>query len=219
MAMRAVIYCRVSTDKAEQETSLARQRDELERLAAECGFEVAKVIAEQASGYEADRDGVLELLSLCEEGEVDVLLIQDETRLGRGHARMAVLHCLKKQGVKIYSASHRGEMPLSEADEMVLSIIAIVEEYQRKIHNAKIKRGMQRAIASGYRPERNLRRRGENAGRDRIDLPVEEIVRLRERGLTFADIAATMRSFGYEASKATVHRRYQEYMDEQQRRR
>ncbi len=160
--MRAVIYCRVSTDKAEQETSLARQRDELERLAAECGFEVVKVIAEQASGYEADRDGVLKLLSLCEEGEVDVLLIQDETRLGRGHARMAVLHCLKKQGVKIYSASHRGEMPLSEADEMVLSIIAIVEEYQRKIHNAKIKRGMQRAIARGYRPERNLRRQGEN---------------------------------------------------------
>ncbi|NNU82688.1 recombinase family protein [Geobacillus sp. BMUD] len=217
--MRAVIYCRVSTDKTEQETSLARQRDELEHLAAECGFEVVKVIAEQASGYEADRDGVLELLELCEEGSVDVLLIQDETRLGRGHARMAVLHCLKKQGVKIYSANHRGEMPLSEADEMVLSIIAIVEEYQRKIHNAKIKRGMRRAVERGYRPERNLRRQGENAGRDRIDLPVEEIVRLRERGLTFADIAATLRSFGYEASKATVHRRYQEYMDEQQRQR
>ncbi|MFC0296730.1 YneB family resolvase-like protein [Geobacillus jurassicus] len=217
--MRAVIYCRVSTDKVEQETSLARQRDELERLAAECGLEVVKVIAEQASGYEVDRDGVLELLSLCEEGKVDVLLIQDETRLGRGHARMALLHCLKKTGVKIYSASHRGEMPLSEADEMVLSIIAIVEEYQRKIHNAKIRRGMQRAIARGYRPERNLRRRGENAGRDRIELPVEEIVRLRERGLTFADIAATLQSFGYEASKATVHRRYQEYMDEQQGRR
>jgi DNA invertase Pin-like site-specific DNA recombinase len=216
MVMKAVIYCRVSTDKTEQETSLARQRTELEKLAKECGFDVIKVIAEQASGYEADRDGVLELLALCEEEEVDALLIQDETRLGRGHARMAVLHCLKKRGVKIYSASHHGEMPLSEADEMVLSIIAIVEEYQRKIHNAKIKRGMQRAIARGYRPERNLTRRGENAGRDRIELPVEEIIRLRERGLTFADIAATLRSFGYEASKATVHRRYQEYMDEQQ---
>ncbi|MGG3160444.1 recombinase family protein [Geobacillus stearothermophilus] len=217
--MKAVIYCRVSTDKAEQETSLARQRAELEKLAADCGFEVVKVIAEQASGYEADRDGVLELLSLCEEHQVDALLIQDETRLGRGHARMAVLHCLKKRGVKIYSASHRGEMPLSEADEMVLSIIAIVEEYQRKIHNAKIRRGMRRAVERGYRPDRNLTRRGENAGRDRVELPVEEIVRLRERGLTFADIAATLRSFGYEASKATVHRRYQEYMDEQQRRR
>ncbi|MBB6282269.1 MULTISPECIES: YneB family resolvase-like protein [Geobacillus] len=216
--MKAVIYCRVSTDKTEQETSLVRQRAELEKLAKECGFDVVKVIAEQASGYEADRDGVLELLALCEEGAVDALLIQDETRLGRGHARMAVLHCLKKRGVKIYSASHRGEMPLSEADEMVLSIIAIVEEYQRKIHNAKIKRGMQRAIARGYRPERNLTRRGENAGRDRIELPVEEIVRLRERGLTFTDIAATLRSFGYAASKATVHRRYQEYMDEQERR-
>ncbi|ASS88555.1 recombinase family protein [Geobacillus stearothermophilus] len=217
--MKAVIYCRVSTDKAEQETSLARQRAELEKLAADCGFEVVKVIAEQASGYEADRDGVLELLSLCEEHQVDALLIQDETRLGRGHARMAVLHCLKKRGVKIYSASHRGEMPLSEADEMVLSIIAIVEEYQRKIHNAKIRRGMRRAVERGYRPDRNLTRRGENAGRDRVELPVEEIVRLREHGLTFAEIAATLRSFGYEASKATVHRRYQEYMDEQQRRR
>jgi len=216
--MKAVIYCRVSTDKAEQETSLARQRAELEKLAKECGFDVVKVIAEQASGYEADRDGVLELLEFCEEGAVDALLIQDETRLGRGHARMAVLHCLKKRGVKIYSASHRGEMPLSEADEMVLSIIAVVEEYQRKIHNAKIKRGMQRAIARGYRPERNLTRQGENAGRERIELPVEEIVRLRERGLTFADIAATLRSFGYAASKATVHRRYQEYMDERERR-
>ncbi|AGT31644.1 resolvase [Geobacillus genomosp. 3] len=216
--MKAVIYCRVSTDKTEQETSLARQRAELEKLAKECGFDVIQVIAEQASGYEADRDGVLELLALCEEGAVDALLIQDETRLGRGHARMAVLHCLKKRGVKIYSASHRGEMPLSEADEMVLSIIAIVEEYQRKIHNAKIKRGMQRAIERGYRPERNLARRGENAGRDRIELPVEEIVRLRGRGLTFAEIAATLRSFGYAASKATVHRRYQEYMDEHERR-
>ena len=96
---------------------------------------------------------------------------------------------------------------------MVLNILSIVEEYQRKIHNLKIKRGMKRAIEQGYRPERNLKHIGENAGRERIDLPVEEIVRLRHNGLTFAEIAATLRGFGYDVSKATVHRRYREYVE------
>lgn len=45
-------------------------------------------------------------------------------------------------------------------------------------------------------------------------MPVEEIIRLRDNGLTFQEIAATMRGFGYQVSKATVHRRYREYMEE-----
>lgn len=94
---------------------------------------------------------------------------------------------------------------------MVLEIISIVEEYQRKIHNLKIKRGMQRAVQNGYRPENNLRNIGGHAGRDRKDVPIEDIVRLRQNGLTFTEIAATLRSFGYDVSKATVHRRYKEY--------
>jgi DNA invertase Pin-like site-specific DNA recombinase len=211
--VKAVIYCRVSTNKEEQETSLERQREELERLAEQHGFEVAKVIMEQASGYEVDRDGVFDLLSTLKEQQIDALLIQDETRLGRGHARIALLHCIQKEGVKIYTITHNGEMQLSEADSMVLNILSIVEEYQRKIHNLKIKRGMKRAIEQGYRPERNLKHIGENAGRERIDLPVEEIVRLRRNGLTFAEIAATLRGFGYDVSKATVHRRYREYVE------
>jgi DNA invertase Pin-like site-specific DNA recombinase len=211
--VKAVIYCRVSTNKEEQETSLERQREELERLAEQHGFEVAKVIMEQASGYEVDRDGVFDLLSTLKEQQIDALLIQDETRLGRGHARIALLHCIQKEGVKIYTITHNGEMQLSEADSMVLNILSIVEEYQRKIHNLKIKRGMKRAIEQGYRPERNLKHIGENAGRERIDLPVEEIVRLRHNGLTFAEIAATLRGFGYDVSKATVHRRYREYVE------
>jgi DNA invertase Pin-like site-specific DNA recombinase len=211
--VKAVIYCRVSTNKEEQETSLERQREELERLAEQHGFEVAKVIMEQASGYEVDRDGVFDLLSTLKEQQIDALLIQDETRLGRGHARIALLHCIQKEGVKIYTITHNGEMQLSEADSMVLNILSIVEEYQRKIHNLKIKRGMRRAIEQGYRPERNLKHIGENAGRERIDLPVEEIVRLRHNGLTFAEIAATLRGFGYDVSKATVHRRYREYVE------
>ncbi|MBE2905063.1 recombinase family protein [Anoxybacillus flavithermus] len=209
--MNAIIYCRVSTTKQAQETSLQRQREELKQLATEYGMNVVKIIEEQASGYDIERAGIMELLDAIKQHRIDVVLVQDETRLGRGNAKIALLRCLQKEGIRVYTVSHRGELQLSEADSMVLEIISIVEEYQRKIHNLKIKRGMQRAVQNGYRPENNLRNIGEHAGRDRKDVPIEDIVRLRQNGLTFTEIAATLRSFGYDVSKATVHRRYKEY--------
>ncbi|MCY8069313.1 recombinase family protein, partial [Bacillus haynesii] len=144
--MNAIIYTRVSTAKEQQETSLKRQEEELQSLAAEHGMNVVNVISEQASGYEMDRDGVFDLLEEIKTSDIDAVLIQDDTRLGRGNAKIALLHCLYKEGVQIYTLAHRGKLELSEADSMVLEIVGIVEEYQRKIHNLKIKRGMKKAV-------------------------------------------------------------------------
>ena len=212
--MNAIIYCRVSTDKKEQETSLKRQEEELLLLAKEHGFHVADIIKEQASGFELERDGMLELLTRIKDKDIGAILIQDETRLGRGNAKIAILHCILRENVKLYSISHSGELALSDADSMVLQIVGLVEEYQRKIHNIKIKRGMKRAIEKGYNPAENLKNQGDNAGRLRKDVPIEEIAKLKESGLTFAEIAATLRGFGFSVSKATVHRRYQEYKEQ-----
>lgn len=209
--MDAVIYARVSTSKETQETSLERQKEELLFLAKQHGMNVIKVIAEQASGYSIERDGILEVLDTVRDKEIDVLLIQDETRLGRGNAKIALMHCLQKEGVKIYTYTHNGELEMSDADSMVLEIISLVEEYQRKIHNLKIKRGMKRAVEKGFRPERNLKNRHLSTGREKKEVPIEEIIRLRRNELTFEEIAATLRGFGHNVSKATVHRRYVEY--------
>ncbi|MGP7817811.1 YneB family resolvase-like protein [Niallia sp. 01092] len=212
--MNAIIYCRVSTDKKEQVTSLKRQEEELLQLAHENNFTIAHIIKEQASGYDLERDGILELLSYIKDKNISACLIQDETRLGRGNAKIAILHCILRENVKLYSISHSGELVLSDADSMVLQIVSLVEEYQRKIHNIKIKRGMKKAVENGFKPEQNLKNLGVNAGRSRIECPVEEIVKLKENGLTFAEIASTLRGFGYSISKATVHRRYQEYCEQ-----
>ncbi|WP_282140349.1 YneB family resolvase-like protein [Cytobacillus oceanisediminis] len=211
--MKAIIYCRVSTTKDTQETSLSRQEEELVNLAKKHDFEVVKVIREQASGYDLERDGILEVLDLIKEKDIKVVLIQDETRLGRGNAKIAILHCILKEEVQLYSISNNGQLELSESDSMVLNIVGMVEEYQRKLHNIKIRRGMQRAVDKGYRPEKNLSNQGANGGRERIEVPIEEIVRLRKNELTFAEIAATLRGFGYNISKATVHRRYKEHIE------
>lgn len=211
--MKALIYARVSTNKEQQETSLKRQEEELTAIAAENGMEVVKVISEKASGYEMDRDGVFELLDEIKNADIDVILVQDETRLGRGNAKIALLHCIYREGVKVYTTAHRGELELSEADSMVLEIVSIVEEYQRKIHNMKIRRGMKRAVKNGFKPQKNLKNQHGNSGKEKIEVPISEIVRLRANKLTFAEIAATLRGFGYDVSKATVHRRFQEYIE------
>jgi DNA invertase Pin-like site-specific DNA recombinase len=209
----AIIYCRVSTDKEEQTTSLARQEEELVALANKMDFQVKRIISERASGYDLDREGLLELLSIIKEEEISSILIQDETRLGRGNARIAILHCILKENIKLYSISSSGELTLSEADTMVLQIVSIVEEYQRKIHNLKIKRGMKRAVENGYRPDKNLKNLGDHSGRQKLEVPIEEIVKLKQNGLTFSEITSTLKGLGYDFSKATIHRRYQEYME------
>src|SRR3954462_12566244 len=160
--MKAIVYCRVSTNKEAQETSLQRQEEELLALAKENHFEVEKVIKEQESGDELDRDGIIEVLDLIRDKHISVLSIQDETRLGRGNAKIALLHCILKEGIKLYSISHSGELQLSESDSMVLKIVGMVEEYQRKLHNIKIKRGMKRAVKNGFKPQKNLHNLGWN---------------------------------------------------------
>lgn len=210
--MKAIIYCRVSTEKQAQHSSLKRQKEELIKLAHLNNYEIVKVIEEKASGFEIERDGVFELLEIFKEDRANILLIQDETRLGRGNTKIALIHQLIKYGVTIQTVNGDEQLRLSESETMVLEIVAIVEEYQRRLHNIKIKRGMKKAIENGYDPKRNL---GKNnmGGRSKIEVPISEIIRLKNMDLTFREIAATLRGFGYDVSKATVHRRYKEYVD------
>ena len=207
----AVLYCRVSTEKEAQETSLSRQEEELRKYAEEAGYSVREVFIDQHSGYSVEREGLLDMLDYVNVNSVSTIFIQDETRLGRGNSRMAILHMLNKIEVQVISLSDCGLIKLNEMDTMMLEILALVEEYQRKLHNAKIRRGMNRAVEHGFKPEKNLKNRGNPEGRERKEIPVEEIVKLRQSGLTYEEIASTLRGFGFPVSKATVHRRFLEY--------
>lgn len=212
--MKAIIYCRVSTEKNSQASSLIRQREELITLAQDYQLEVVEIIEEIASSYDVEREGMLKILDLAKDNYFDILLVTDETRLGRGNAKIALLHFLLKENIQVYTLNHQGKLEISEADSMIIQIVSLVEEYQRKIHNAKIKRGMKKAVANGYKPEKNLSNLGKNSGRQPLEVPIEEIIKLRQKELTFEEIASTLRGFGYNVSKATVHRRYQMYQEQ-----
>jgi len=209
----AVIYCRVSTEKETQSSSLERQQEELTHYAKVQGYNIKGIFLDQHSGYDVERDGLLEMLDFIKEEKIHALFVQDETRLGRGNARMAVLHLLQKTETDVFSMRDAGPVQLNEMDTMLLEILAIVEEYQRRIHNAKIRRGMRRAVEKGYRPENNLSNRGNPNGQERKEVPIEEIIKLRNKGFTFEEIAMTLQGLGFDVSKATVHRRYREHQE------
>lgn len=211
--MKAILYCRVSTNKEEQVSSLARQKYELTKLAQQYNFSIIDCIEEQASGYEVDREGVFKMLDYFSTNEANCLLIQDETRLGRGNTRIALFHQLQKLNIQIYTSINSGKLELSESDSMVLQIVGIVEEYQRVLHNAKIKRGINRAMEKGYNPRKNLKNINKAPGRKRSEVPIDEVVRLRNNHLTFEEITEVMNGLGYNVSKATIHRRFQEYQN------
>lgn len=209
----AVVYCRVSTDKEAQETSLSRQEEELRSFAQQQNYFVHDVFIDQHSGYSVEREGLLDMLDFIKLHAITTVFIQDETRLGRGNSRMAILHMLKKLDVEVITLNDGGSIRLNEMDTMMLEILALVEEYQRKLHNAKIRRGMRRAVEHGFKPEKNLKDQGNPEGRERKEIPIEEIVKLRQNGLTYQEIASTLNGFGFPVSKATVHRRYMEYKE------
>jgi len=99
--MKGIIYCRVSTEKEEQASSLARQKHELNQLAKRHNITVYDCIMEKQSGYEIERDGIFQLLDAFASHKADCLLIQDETRLGRGNTRIALFHQLQKMNIPI----------------------------------------------------------------------------------------------------------------------
>ena len=63
--MKSAVYCRVSTDKETQETSLIRQEEELIQFAEMQGYEVAQVFTDQHSGFDIERDGLIRFANIC----------------------------------------------------------------------------------------------------------------------------------------------------------
>ncbi|MFP4198222.1 MAG: recombinase family protein [Halanaerobium sp.] len=208
---KTIIYTRVSTQKESQNTSLKRQKEELLSYAVENELKVIRTVAEKESGFNESRAGMLEALDLIKRKKAEILLVQDSSRLGRGNAKMALIHQVEKMGAEIHTLADNGAIALNDLEKMILEILAVVENYQQELRNQNISRAMKNKIAEGeFNPAQNLKNI-DQGGRDRKEVPIKEIVRLRKLELTFKDIAATLRGLGYDVSKSTVHRRYQEY--------
>lgn len=123
---RAWIYCRVAYPDAYM---LAVQQACLEAYAEKRDFEIVGTTTEQASGLDFSRKGLAEVSSAVAAGELDILLVENLSRLGRDMGKVdAYLRWLEDQFVEVVCAD--GTMPQTSMEilhELIKASGALVE--------------------------------------------------------------------------------------------
>ena len=147
---RAAIYCRVSTDKQEEDgTSLATQEQRCRQYAAEKGYQVAEVYRDVHTGTELwERPRLTELREVVRRREVSAVVSYAIDRLARDPVHM---------GVIISEAEHAG-VPVEFVTEVNDNtpegqLVRYIRGYAAKVEHEKnrerVVRGLRARAESG----------------------------------------------------------------------
>jgi DNA invertase Pin-like site-specific DNA recombinase len=156
MAGRFVSYLRVSTDRQGRSgLGLEAQRKAVEDFLEGGRWRLIAELLEVESGKRDDRPKLAEALALCRLHNA-VLVIAKLDRLSRdAHFLLG----LQKAGVRFVAA----DMP--EANEMVVGIMAVVAEAERKMISVRTKAALAAAKARGKRLGNPANLRNQDRGR------------------------------------------------------
>lgn len=147
--MRAVIYCRVSSERQEDNHSLGTQLAGCRKFAAEHGWEVVHEVREVYSAGTLDRPGMGEVRRLAAAGGFDVLLGYAQDRLSRMQSHTAMLvDELTRADIQIWTVLE-GEFNTSAIGKMVRNNLAFAAEYDRERRRENGMRGQRARVASG----------------------------------------------------------------------
>lgn len=154
---KAVIYARVSSVGDRQSTE--RQIAELTRYAESKGLEVIRIFREHISGAKANAErGVLsECLDFCRTARPDTLMVTELSRLGRSTVEvLKAVEDLTAAGVNVFIL----DLNLSTLDDegkenpvakMVLTVLALGAEMERKLILGRLNSGRELAKKKGVR--------------------------------------------------------------------
>lgn len=122
-------YCRVSTDKEEQLSSLENQREFFEQYAKKCGDTLVEIYADEGiSGKDmSKRDAFLKLLEDSKSGEFDYVAVKDISRFARNTSDFLYgIRTLRSNGVDVRFLSSN-QTVLGES-EFVLTVFAALAQ-------------------------------------------------------------------------------------------
>jgi DNA invertase Pin-like site-specific DNA recombinase len=179
--MRVYGYARVST--AEQ--SLDLQVEAIQKLCKDRGYELITVYAEKQSGGDlAKREQAQAMIDSLEVNalNIDAIVIYKLDRLGRSlNDLLNILKRLDHCGVQLISISEQLDTT-TPGGKLYFHMAGAFAEFERAIINERIEAGRQRAIAMGKK-----------IGRPRKPVPIQEILKMRQRGITIKRIAKDLK--------------------------
>lgn len=151
-AVRALGYCRVSTDgQVESGAGLAAQRDVLTARAAHEGWQLELVADEGLSAKDMDRPALLDALDRLDAGHADVLVAAKLDRVSRSVADFAaLLDRAQRNGWRLVLLD-LGVDTSTPAGEFVSNTLASAAQYERKLIGQRTREGLAAKRAQGVR--------------------------------------------------------------------
>ena len=154
VVQRAAIYCRVSTDNQERNTSLDSQEEACRQYARELGYTVAEehVRRETHSGAELwERPHLTQIRKTIKAGEVDALIAYAVDRLSREQAHLYILddECDRAGAELLFVTEQFDKTPVGK---MIRSVKGFAAELEREKIRERMMRGMQSRIQAGKLP-------------------------------------------------------------------
>ena len=201
---RAVIYLRVSTssrskhgDKLTYDQDPAMQEAPLRDLIAQRGWSLVNVYSDRASGARESRPGLNQLLADARRGQLDVVVVWRFDRFARS-VRQLVLAMEEFRSLGVDFVSHQEALDtLTPMGKAVFTIIAAMAELERNIIRERVVAGLDHARLQGTKS-------GKPVGRPRAIFRRDQVVELRQKGLSWNQIA---RELGVSAT--TVRRAFE----------
>ena len=155
--MKVVIYARVSSIGERQSTD--RQIEDLTRYAEGKGLEVVRIFQEHVSGAKSNRERevLAECLEFCRAERPGTLMVTELSRLGRSTVEvLKAVEDLTAAGVNVYVldidlSTLDGEGKENPVAKMVLTVLALGAEMERKLILGRLNSGRELAKRKGVR--------------------------------------------------------------------
>lgn len=187
---KAVIYARVSSEGDRQNTD--RQVLDLQAYANGAGLEVVRIFTEKASGARDDRPVLAECLDWCCEGNADVLLLSEISRLGRTVKIIVdAVDRLTKAGINIHFQDMNVDTLLPSGEEntyatMLVTMLGLGAQLERKLIMGRLNSGRKHAIENGVKMGR---KHGSVKTREQKEVEYANVIRLLKKGISIRNTA------------------------------
>jgi DNA invertase Pin-like site-specific DNA recombinase len=180
---KTIAYIRVSTDRQDVEN----QRLEILKLANERGLGTVEFTEETISGRKSWRDRQLATV-IDKLSKDDCLIVAELSRLGRSMLEiMEILSIATQRGIQIYASKGNWQLDGTMQSKIIAMVLAMAAEIERDLISQRTKAALRTKKAEGIR----LGRRP-GPGKSKLDERKDEILELREMGVTKKRIAQKM---------------------------
>lgn len=174
--IRAIIYCRVSTE----DQNCDRQERDLKEFADRAGYEVIEIVRETASGAKVDRSERKKIMAAAQARKFSAVLVTEASRWSRSTIDLlGTLQDLNAWGISLVTLSGIGLDLNTPQGKLMAAILSAIAEFERDLIRERVKSGIAAARAKGRK-----------FGRPRIlDADIAFVRELRAQGKSYSQIA------------------------------